>query len=320
MNKDHRIDIDSKLRGLEGNLWFAQLEMIAEDLGYFEHLEKHCAAFVDAGPKLLVTFENAEEIVNNTRSKEPIGFHFVRENGWSHLGLFAHAETWYRTERMYRFFDRLVDDGFFEDFEDVLFFGAGSGGYAAAAYSVAAPGARVLAIRPQATIDPQIVGFDQRYRDQRIKDFSSRYGYAPHMIDAADQAYLAFDPSQNLDAMHAALFTRPNVMMLRCNGFGGRVSDAMARIGILDDLIEEAMDGTLTPTKFGQMLRARRNYPPYLRVLQNQAIRKDHKTLAINICAHAIRAGHTAFFVEQYETLQAEGFEAYRPVEIKAAE
>ena len=320
MQKDHRIDIDSKLAGLEGNAWFAQLEEITEDLGYFEHLEKHCAAFVDAGPKLLVTFENAEDIVSRAKAAEPVGFHFVRHEGWSHLGIYAHAETWYRSERVYRYFDRLIDDGFLEDFEEVLFYGADSGAYAAAAYSVAAPGCRVLALRPQATLAPQITGFDQRYRDQRIKDFSSRYGYGPDMIDGAQQTYVAFDPSQQLDAMHAALFTRPNVMMLRCNGFGSRISRTLDAIQVLDPVICDAMEGTLTLARFGKLLRARRTYKPYLRVLQNQAIRKDHKKLAIEICAHAMRLGDTGFFREQYETLRDEGYEAYRPVEIKAAE
>lgn len=320
MNKDHRIDIDSKLSGLEGNAWFAQLEEISEDLGYFEHLEKHCAAFIDAGPKLLVTFENAEDIVSQSKAAEPLGFEFVRQEGWSHLGIYAHAETWCRSDRVYRFFDRLTDDGFLEDFEEVLFYGAESGGYAATAYSVSSPGCRVLAIKPQATLDPRIAGFDQRYKEQRIKDFTSRYGFGPDMIEATAQTYVAFDPSQLMDTVHAALFTRPNVVKLRCNAFGARLERALRQSGILNDLIVDAMHGTLTQQKFGTYLRARRDYPPYLRALQNQAIRKDHKKFAIEICAHAIRSGFKNYFTEQYETLQSEGFEAYRPVKIKAAD
>jgi hypothetical protein len=43
-----------------------------------------------------------------------------------------------------------VDDGFFDEFEQVIFYGSGSSGYAAAAFSVAAPGATVIAVQPQA--------------------------------------------------------------------------------------------------------------------------------------------------------------------------
>ncbi|MEJ6745505.1 MAG: hypothetical protein QNK98_01850 [Yoonia sp.] len=52
----------------------------------------------------------------------------------------------------------MIDDGFFEDFYNVLFYGTHGGTYAAAAYSVAAPGCTVLALRPQATLDPRIAG------------------------------------------------------------------------------------------------------------------------------------------------------------------
>lgn len=320
MNKDHRIDIDSGLSGLEGDAWFSQLEEVAEDLGYLENLGKQCAAFIDAGPKLLVTFENADSISARDKTAEPVGFQYVREEGWSHLGIYSQAESWCREERVYRYFDRLIDDGFFEDFEDVLFYGANSGGYAAAAFSVAAPGCRVLAIRPQATLDPQIAGFDQRYRHQRIKDFSSRYGYAPDMIDAAQHAYVAFDPSQVMDAVHSALFTRPNMTALRCHGFGNKLERALEGVGILDEMILDAMSGQLTKQRFAKYYRARRDYAPYLRTLHTQTIRRDRKNLAVNVCAHALRHGHTRFFTDEFETLTQEGFHPYRPVKIKAAE
>lgn len=320
MTKDHRIDIDSGLTGLDGDAWFAQVEQVAEDLGYFENFGKYCAAFIDAGPKLLVTFENAESIVARNKTAEPVGFHFVREEGWSHLGIYAHDESWYREDRVYRYIDRLIDDGFFEDFDDVLFYGANSGGYAATAFSVAAPGCRVLAIRPQATLDPQIAGFDQRFREQRIKDFSSRYGYAPDMIEAAQHAYIAFDPGQLMDAVHAALFTKPNVTALRCNGLGNRLDRALEGIDALDVMIHDAMSGDLTKQSFAKSLRSRREYAPYLRTLYHLTMRRDRKQLAVNVCAHALRSGHTRFFTDEFEKLTKEGFHPYSPVKIKAAE
>lgn len=320
MTKDTRIDIDSGLAGLGDDAWFAQLEEVAEDLGYFERLEKHAAAFIDAGPKLLVTFENADTIRDTSKEDEPFGFRFVRENGWSHLGIYAQSESWFREKRIYGYFDRLIDDGFFEDFDEVLFYGSDAGAYAATAYSVAAPGCRVLALRPQATLDPRIAGFDQRYRDQRIKDFSSRYGYGPDMIDAADRAYIAFDPHQMMDAVHAALYTKPNMTPLRCHGLGARLSRALEGIEILDPMVRGAMDGSLNGQSFGRYLRARRSYAPYLRNLYNQTMKRDRLDLAVNVCAHAIRTGHTRFFEDQFEVLKEQGYHPYRPVKIKAAE
>ena len=319
MNKDHRIDIDSGLSGLEGDAWFIQLEAVADDLGYLENLGKQCAAFIDAGPKLLVTFENADAISDRDENAEPFGFRYVREEGWSHLGIYAQSESWYREERVYRYFDRLIDDGFFEDFEEVLFYGADSGAYGATAFSVAAPGCRVLAIRPQATLDPQIAGFDQRFRRQRIKDFSSRYGYAPDMIDAAEHVYIVFDPSQVMDSVHAALFTKPNMTALRCNGFGHKLVRGLEGIDILDVMVRNAMSGDLDKKQFGKLLRARRDYAPYLRSLHRQTMRRDRKDLAVNVCAHALRCGHTKFFAEEFEILTQEGFVPYSPAKIKTA-
>ena len=78
--------------------------------------------------------------------------------------------------------------GFFDDFDHVVFYGAGPCKYAAAAFSVAAPAATVDAIQPQTTLDPRITDWDDRYMKMRRTDFTSRYGYAPDMLDAAEQA------------------------------------------------------------------------------------------------------------------------------------
>ena len=40
---------------------------------------------------------------------------------------------------VYGFFDQILDDGFFDEFDTIIFYGAGPCGYAATAYSVAAP-------------------------------------------------------------------------------------------------------------------------------------------------------------------------------------
>ena len=49
-----------------------------------------------------------------------------------------------------------IDDGFLDQFDDVIFYGCFAGGYAAAAYSVSYPMATVIAINPQATLNPSI--------------------------------------------------------------------------------------------------------------------------------------------------------------------
>ena len=178
--------LDQSLAGQTGQAWLSALEDIADAAGYFQPLSaKHNAAFIDAGKTLLVTFESLQSIQSMNGEAHPIGFEMVREEGWSLLSFFCDGQTWFRDPAIYRYLDRLVDDGFFEDFDQVIFYGAGSSGYAACAFSVAAPGAQVLALSPQATLDPRVSEWDDRFRRMRRISFTDRYGYAPDMLDAA---------------------------------------------------------------------------------------------------------------------------------------
>ena len=121
--------------------WLARIDAVGEEAGYFQTVgARHWAFFADESPTLLVTFETVDAI-RATPDQLPQGHAIAAAHGWSHLCLIADGETWYRDEAVYRYFDRLVDDAFFEDFDHVAFYGAGMAGYAACAYSVAAPGA-----------------------------------------------------------------------------------------------------------------------------------------------------------------------------------
>lgn len=194
----------------------------------------------------------------------PLGYRVAQAHGWSHLCVIAEAEKWYRDRAVYGFFDRLVDDAFFEDFDRVVFYGAGMGGYAAAAYSVTAPGAQVVAIQPQATLDPEVTEWDPRFAQMRRLDFTDRYGYAPDMTEGAGEVMVAYDPQRNLDAMHAALFTRPQTTKLRCRNLGPNVELELARMGILDEMLTLACQGRLDAAAFNRLYRARRGHQPYL--------------------------------------------------------
>jgi pimeloyl-ACP methyl ester carboxylesterase len=230
--------------------WLALLDEIGEEAGYFQTIgTHHWAYFSDQSPVLLVTFETIEGIRANP----------------AQLCIIADGDTWYRDAAVYRYFDRLVDDAFFEDFDRVVFFGAGMGGYAACAYSVTAPGATVLAIQPRATLDPAVTGWDKRDAGKRRLSFTDRYGYAPDMTEGTGEVFVIHDPAQPYDAMHAALFTRPNVTHLRCRNIGRRVELSLGQMQILPQLIEAACEGRMTAALFYSLLRERRQFGPYLR-------------------------------------------------------
>jgi hypothetical protein len=319
--KDMRIEFEANLARLDVDDWFATFEELTEDLGYFEPLgDDHVVGFIDAGPKLFVTFESAETIRRSNPDAEPRGFHYVRHEGWSHLAVISHAESWFRDETVYRYFDRLIDDGFFEDFDKVLFHGIGSCGYAAAAFSVAAPGCTVLAIRPQATLAASIAGFDHRHAKARRDDFTTRYGYAPDMIDAADQAFIAFDPTIAMDAVHAALFTRKNMTPLRCYCMGNKPEIALDSLGAQDEIIKAAMNTTLNKSTFAAAIRNRCSDRNYRHGLFGQALRRDHPVLAANVAAYVLRDAPDKFFEKKLQELAAKGHHPTRPLETHAAE
>lgn len=246
--------------------WLTRLAAIAQDHGFFQPLgRKHFAAHVRRGDTLLVSFETVQGIRALSSTAEPLGWSMVRNHDWSHLCIVSDGDTWFRDRHVFGLFDKMIDDGFFDDFETVVFYGAGPCGYGAAAFSVAAPGARVVAIQPQATLDPRVTEWDERFFEMRRVDFTSRYGYAPDMLDACDQAFVLYDPVETLDAMHAALFTRAGVKQFRLRNMGDAIQSDLMAMKVLPDLLHMAAQGTLDDLSFAKAYRARRSYPGYLR-------------------------------------------------------
>lgn len=270
--------------------WCAALRDLGDDLGYCETLgPRHLALFDDQCTTLLVTFEDMDTVRETGPGRLPFGLALARSRGWSSLCLMANGATWFRDPAVWRYFDRLVDDAFFEDFDRVLFYGAGAGGYAAAAYSVTAPGATVLAVAPQATLTPSLAGWDKRFPAARRLDFTGRYGFAPDMTEGAGRGFVAFDPVEHEEAMHAALFHRPWVTLLPARRMGPQLEAALRQTGVLDGLIRAAIEGRLDRMTFAEAMRVRRNYGPYLRRLLQTSADTGHPAREAAICRSVTR-------------------------------
>ena len=278
------------LGGLPRDVWLGRIEEIAEDDGYFEPVgPDHSAIFIDRSPSvLLVSFEELDEVRLANPHGHPIGFPLAARRGWSHLCLLALVDTWDRYRAVVGYFDRLVDDGFFEDFDRVVFYGSEMGGYGAAAFSVVAPGATVLVIQPQATLAANRTSWDPRFREKRRLDFDTRYGYAPAMVEGADKAFVVYDPHEALDAMHAALFDRAPAEALPVPHMGGRIEAEFDHMGILQDILELAGDGRLTRSAFFSLYRQRRDHAGYLRRLLGALEDADRPYLAALLCRNAV--------------------------------
>jgi len=150
------------------------------------------------------------------------------------------------------------------------------------------PGATVIAISPQATLERGIADWETRYRKAWRRDFSGRYGYAPEMVKAAERMYLFYDPMAPLDAMHAALFHGANVTRLKCRFQGHRIASGMQAMGILRQIVEHCVDGTFTTAEFYRLARARRGYNRYLRNLLARLEADDAPNLTVLLCRHVL--------------------------------
>ena len=244
--------------------WRAALRKLGDEHGYFECLgADHGALFIDDGPRLIVTFEQAHALTPG-RSHATFGQRLAAVQGWSHLCLVADGPTFYRDDTVFRYFDRLVEDAFFEDFDHVLIYGAGVGAHGAVAFSVTAPGATVVAVQPVATLDSAVTGWDPRLAPFRRLAASHRYRHAPDMIEGAGDVFIVFDPFEPLDAAQAALFDRPFVQPLCCRNLGPQIEDALRRMGMLDAMLLAAGAGKLSAARFYDLYRARRDDGVYL--------------------------------------------------------
>jgi hypothetical protein len=237
----------------------------------------------------VVTFDNLDVAMNNRKDRRPWGYSFIKEQNWSMLSAIAGGWTWYREPWVYAQFDELKESGFFQQFQRVVFYGASMGGYAACAFSPAAPGCDVVAISPQSTVDKSVVPWETRYKTVWDRDVTGPYGDAAQVSQAARRVSILFDPYEPLDAGHAARFTNANVSHLRAPLMGHRLGSSLLQMGILHPIILGALNGTLTEAEFYTRLRARRQFPRYQRELFNRAVKKGHKDLARQLGAHILK-------------------------------
>ena len=267
--------------------WLDALRDFGEREGYFTNLSKnHAAVFIEASHDVLfVSFETLFGIRSVSDTGMPLAFDICESRGWSHLSIIAEVQDWYRDPAIWAYMDRLVDYGFFDDFDRVIFYGAGMCGYAAAAYSVAAPGSTVLALAPQATLARDRTAWDERFPITRRLDFRSRYGYAPDMLEAAEAAYVVYDPDETEDAMHASLFTGTNVHRFPYRrGRAGAIESDLRAMSLISQIADAAAADTLSPARFAKMMQARKKHVPYLRALLARVLAEDRPRLTRQLC------------------------------------
>lgn len=272
--------------------WSTLAKNLAGKDGFFTDCGEHSFLYIPRGKTLVVTFDNLDIAMTKRETRRPWGFEFIEAQNWSMLGVMANGWTWFRDPAVTDEFNRLKNNGFFNQFSRVVFYGASMGGYAAAAFSSAAPGATVFAISPQSTVDKSIVPWEMRYKAVWSRDFSGPYGDAAFVSDQAEAVHIMFDPYVKPDAAHAERFKGQNIKYWRCPHLGHRLGSSLLQMGILSEITSKCINGDLSNKEFYKLLRKRRDFPRYLRELSNQAIEKNHLGLAARICEFTRHKGY----------------------------
>jgi hypothetical protein len=171
------------------------------------------------------------------------------------------------------------------------------GAYGAIAFAPLAPGCTVLAFAPQSSLDQSVAPFEDRYRWGRgLGDWTGQYCDAAESVPAASRIYIAFDPHLPQDAAHVARMMGPNVVPLALPHVGHKLPPALLKMNLLKSLSVEALTGTLTPSQFAQMYRARRGSVPWRVALLERALEKGHLTLGQRITDQILQHTDHRFF------------------------
>ncbi len=289
--------------------WHDRLAEIGRQEGFFETLgDEHSALFAKRGKTLVVTFDNLDHVYERGENRMPWGFDYTQSRGWSVLGMMSHDWTWYRDDAVFDFFDRLKDEGFFDQFDRVVFYGASMGAYAASVFSSVVPGATVVCISPQATLDRDIAPWETRYKKAWRRNFKDRFGYAPAMIAGAEKVYLFYDPTAPLDSMHASLFQGDNLEKLKCRFMGHRIASLWMAMGVLKPVVEGCIEGSLTRSGFYKLMRQRHDTNRYQREMLGRLRDQKRYALTIRYCKAVLsRRGAPAFRKEMKKSLRMLG-------------
>ncbi len=279
----------------ETDSWATIARRLAGPDGFYRDNPDHSFLFIPRSDTLVVTFDNLDIAMNKRTDRRPWGFSFIEKQGWSMLGVMANGWTWYRDPWVWDQFDNLAASGFFKGFKRVVFYGASMGGYAACAFVAACPGADVVAISPQSTLDKALVPFETRYHTAWSRDFSGRYGDAAHVSHSAGRVTLLFDPYEPLDAAHVARFQNPNVMKLRTPLLGHRLGSSLQQMGILAPITLGALNGSLTEPEFYRIIRARKTFARYQRELFKRALARGRPGLARKLGRFVLTRGDNRY-------------------------
>jgi hypothetical protein len=227
-------------------------------------LGKHQVDFLPGGPVLAVTFEPAALGKAGIDLDRPAwGQAYLQRRGHAVLGVKRAATDWYRSASLHQAFRALQASGWFDRFQQVIFYGPSMGGYAALAFAACAPGCTVLALNPQSSLAPDRVWFDQRFAGARAAAWAGDLADGVQGAETARRVYVCYDPYHIKDRLHAERLPAHNRVNLRLPFAGHTTAQTLNALGLLGTVFDQALAGTLDEAGFREMARKRGQLADY---------------------------------------------------------
>lgn len=269
--------------------WFVEIYPGGDGAGFLQKLDRHSILFHQRDPvRLVVSFDNIANANDLSFAREPWGWKFFRDEGWSHMGVFARTKAWYRDPEIIDYLQGKAREGFFDCFDQVVFAGASMGGFGALTFSALVPGAIVIAFNPQSTLDERLVPWETRYRFGRVQDWDLSLGDGAETIRSASKAYVFYDPFFNLDRQHAMRLKGENTVLLKTWFSNHFAAPMLRKLNVLKPVMQQAMQGTLTSSDYYPMMRARRRLPIYMRGIE--AVGEERHPALVSAARQRFRA------------------------------
>ncbi|OOY20383.1 hypothetical protein BMI86_07455 [Thioclava sp. DLFJ5-1] len=282
MADDFEDDAAGGETGLEEKLpdWYREIFPAGPRDGFYEKLGAHALIHVARDPAtLVVTFDNLSDAGYPGYDIRPWAEKFIRDNGWSHLGVVAQGPTWFRDARLIARMEALRDQGFFEGYARVVMTGTSMGGFGALAFADLAPGCEVVAFSPQTTLARDLVPWERRFARGRDQDWSLPRSDAAEHSGAAAKVWVVCDPFLQEDMRQVGRLPRDNVTLLKAFGQGHKTALVLRRMELLKAVIARAVTGELSEDWYYRSTRGRKDIYLYRKVMEDHLASrgKEHR-------------------------------------------
>lgn len=245
-------------------LWFDEIRPGGDAEGFLERRLRHSLLFVKRPVKrLLVTFDNLSNVNDRSPGREPWAFKYAKDISISHLGVMAHVADWYRDSDLIERFQKLADEGFFEGYDRVIFAGVSMGGYAAIAFGSLVPGAHVISVNPQSTLDTDLVPWETRYEGGRRQDWTLPLSDASKLTAKLERVNIFYDPYHELDKQHVSRFEGDNIRVFNCRHSNHKTAVFLRKINALKPVMNAVIFDELDDVEFYRLYRGRRDLKWY---------------------------------------------------------